>query len=249
MGYDALRLVQCVVKRLLRRSREKYLVRGIHAHTARATRTAIPKARSRNPFPSTRPGGGGGSMSEHVEPRVRGLVAEYLGVEPQELTPDVSLVDDLAADSLNLVELALVLESQFGIVITEAALDRLRTYGELVETVAGLTRTREAEARAEAQATPALVWARVVRPGVSQADLHRAGWLTPYTTETIVEDALHAGRGARLEMVVSSTVSDGKLAQLKDDFGWLWSRGVQVSIRRDHHLGPAGQGVSPHAAA
>ena len=39
-------------------------------------------------------------MSEFVEPRVRRVVADRLGVELEELAPDVSLIDDLAADSL-----------------------------------------------------------------------------------------------------------------------------------------------------
>ena len=43
-------------------------------------------------------------MFELVEPRVRRVVAEHLGVNPEELTRDVSLTDDLAADSLDLLE-------------------------------------------------------------------------------------------------------------------------------------------------
>ena len=49
-------------------------------------------------------------MTELVEPRVRGLVAEHLGVDSDELSSDVSLVDELAVDSLDIVELALFVD-------------------------------------------------------------------------------------------------------------------------------------------
>ena len=189
-------------------------------------------------------------MTELVEPRVRGLVAEHLGVDGEDLTRDVSLVDDLAADSLDIVELALAIENQFEVVVPESALDGVRTYGDLVDLVhARMRDRREAEERAEMLATPALVWARIFPPpGSRSGDLQRAGWLTPYTAETIAEDALRAGPGARLEVSVAATVSDAKLALLTDQFAWLGARGVQVSIRRDHHLGPLGQRTRPHAA-
>ena len=190
-------------------------------------------------------------MFNFVEPRVRGLVAEYLGVGLEELEPDVSLVEDLAVDSLDLVELALELESRLGILVPESALERIRTYGDLVETVQTLLRGRHLEeVEAEVKATPMLVWARVVPPrGAAGGDLQRVGWLTPYTAETIAEDALRAGRGTRLEVSVPSTVSDGQLALLQDQFAWLGERGVEVSVRRDSHVGQLGQPARPYAAA
>ena len=189
-------------------------------------------------------------MFEFVEPRVRRVVAERLGVNAEDLASNVSLTDDLAADSLDLLELALALESELGIVIPESTIDELRTYGDLLDAVQRLSRgSRDAEVAA--RSAPALVWARVVPArGESNGDIQRAGWLTPYTAETIAEDALRAGRGAKLEVAVPSTVSDAGLARLQDQFAWLVDRGVQVSIRRDHHLGPLGQRAArPHAAA
>src|SRR5882724_10343192 len=66
-------------------------------------------------------------MFDFVEPRVRRVVAEQLGVNIEELTPDVSLTDDLAADSLDLLELTLALETEFGVVVSESALERVRS--------------------------------------------------------------------------------------------------------------------------
>ena len=68
-------------------------------------------------------------------------------------------------------------------------------------------------------------------------------------TETIAEDALHSGRGTRLEMTVPSGLTDAAVAQLQEDFAWLGDHGVQVSVRRQHHAGPLGARSRPHAAA
>ena len=190
-------------------------------------------------------------MSDPVELRVRRVVAEYLGVDPEELSSNVSLIEDLAADSLDLVELAIALENELGVVFDESAIDEMRTYGELVDTVQGLCNGQHPAAVSEAVA-PALVWARVLPPDGDgeQRNLQRVGWLTPYTAETIAEDALRAGRGARLEVTVPSSVNDAGLARLLDQFAWLGDRGVHVSVRRDHHLGlgPSAR-PRPHAAA
>ena len=180
-------------------------------------------------------------MFDFVEPRVRRLVAEQLGVNVEELTPDVSLTDDLAADSLDLLELMLALEAEFGIVVSESALERVRTYGDLRITVHALLHQRDA-AGARAGVTPLEGWARVVSSrGEASGEIQRVGVLTPYTAETIVEDALRAGRGARLEVAVPSDVSDAGLAALQDEFAWLGARGFLLSVRRDQHLGPSGQ--------
>jgi acyl carrier protein len=179
------------------------------------------------------------------------VVAEYLGVDPEELVPDVSLIDDLAADSLDLVELAIALENDLGVVFEESAIDEMRTYGDLVDTVQVLCNGQRPAAALD-PVPPALVWARVLPPDgdAEQRNLQRVGWLTPYTAETIAEDALRIGRGARLEVTVPSSVNDAGLARLVDQFAWLGERGVQVSVRRDHHLGlgPSAR-PRPHAAA
>jgi acyl carrier protein len=188
-------------------------------------------------------------MIDTAEPRVRRLVAEQLGVNLDELTPDVSLTDDLAADSLDLLELALAVEAEFGIVIAESAMDGIRTYADLRDTVQTLL-TRRDQAEADAAARPIEAWARVISArGEASGEIQRAGWLTPYTAETIAEDALRAGRGARLEVAVPSDLSDAGLARLQDEFAWLGQRGVQVNVRRDQHLGPiSARTRRPHAA-
>src|SRR5713101_5252264 len=71
-------------------------------------------------------------MQAALEPRVRCLVADTLGVGIDELAPDVSLTDELAADSLDLAELAARLEAELGLVVPERVVAHLRTYGDLV---------------------------------------------------------------------------------------------------------------------
>src|SRR5262245_1386608 len=169
-------------------------------------------------------------MIDNVEPRVRRVVAEFLGVDVVDLGPEVSLTDDLAADSLDLLELALALEGRFGIVIPEAVIDGMHRYGDLVELVEALTSEQQVPAEDEAP----LVWARVVPATEHGATiLERAGTLTPYAAEDIADDALHAGPGAHLEMCVSTHTSDIALARLEGDFAWLERRGIRVSVRRD----------------
>ena len=67
-----------------------------------------------------------------LEPRVRHLVADTLGVGVEELRPEVSLTDDLAADSLDLAELFARLETELGVVLGDRLVESLRTYGDLV---------------------------------------------------------------------------------------------------------------------
>jgi acyl carrier protein len=81
-------------------------------------------------------------MCEFVEPHLRRLVADHLGVGREELVSNVSLRDDLAADSLDLAELTMKVEVHFAIVVPELALDAVRTYGELVHATGLLIQER-----------------------------------------------------------------------------------------------------------
>ena len=171
-------------------------------------------------------------MEEFVEADVRRLVAHCLGVGIEELVSEVSLRDDLAADSLDLVELAMALEAEFAIVVTEAILDRVRTYGDLVHATGVLVRTR-GEAEARRTEPPLRISARITpRAGGLAGTLERTGWFSPYSAETVAEDALRAGRGARLEVTVAASSMAG-FARVQQQFAGLDTRGIQVIVRRD----------------
>lgn len=172
---------------------------------------------------------------EPLEARVRKVVATQLGVGTEELTPDVSLPDELAADSLDLVELGFAFEDELGIDLPERVLQSVRTYGDLLDAIRRREPERRvAEAGAEAGREPAFVWVRIVpAPQHAKGALLRGGWLTPYTAETIVADAVRSGPGSRLEISVPTNVGDAGLAELREQFAWLAERGIGVSVRRD----------------
>jgi acyl carrier protein len=65
-----------------------------------------------------------------LEPTLRAVVAEQLGIDEEELLPDVSLQDDLAVDSLDLLDLALALETRLGVRLAKREVGGVRTYRE-----------------------------------------------------------------------------------------------------------------------
>jgi len=78
-----------------------------------------------------------------VEPRVRRCVCDVLGIERDQLCAECSLEQDLAVDSLDLVELMIALESEFDITLPESRSERVRTYGELVHLTTVLVTARQ----------------------------------------------------------------------------------------------------------
>jgi Phosphopantetheine attachment site. len=61
---------------------------------------------------------------EELVERIRELVAEKLGLDIDEVTNDADLVEDLDADSLDLVDLAMAIEDEFGITIADEELEK-----------------------------------------------------------------------------------------------------------------------------
>ena len=64
--------------------------------------------------------------------KVKAIVAETLNVDPDKITLETSLVEDLGADSLDAVELIMALESEFGLEIDDDSAQQAKTIGELV---------------------------------------------------------------------------------------------------------------------
>ena len=61
--------------------------------------------------------------------RVKKIVVEHLGVEPDKVTDAASFIDDLGADSLDTVELVMAFEKEFDIDIPDEEAEKLRTVG------------------------------------------------------------------------------------------------------------------------
>lgn len=68
-----------------------------------------------------------------VADKVRSIIAEQLGVKPEEVTPTASFIDDLGADSLDTVELVMALEEEFGIEIPDEDAEKMATVGDAVK--------------------------------------------------------------------------------------------------------------------
>ena len=62
-----------------------------------------------------------------VEEKVKNIIIEQLGVSADEVQLNASFVDDLGADSLDLVELVMVLEEEFGQEIPDEAAEKIQT--------------------------------------------------------------------------------------------------------------------------
>jgi acyl carrier protein len=71
-------------------------------------------------------------MLEIVE-RAKAIVVEQLFVEPEEVIEAASFIDDLGADSLDMAELAIKFEQEFGVQISDEAAESIRTVGDAVK--------------------------------------------------------------------------------------------------------------------
>ncbi|HXV75440.1 MAG TPA: acyl carrier protein [Candidatus Polarisedimenticolaceae bacterium] len=68
-----------------------------------------------------------------VEEKVKHIIVEQLGVDEDEVKPEASFVDDLGADSLDVVELVMALEEEFGLEISDEDAEKLRTVKQAVD--------------------------------------------------------------------------------------------------------------------
>ncbi len=67
-----------------------------------------------------------------TQDKVFGIVSEQLGVPQEEVTLEASFVDDLKADSLDVVELVMEFEDEFGITIPDDDYEKIKTVGDAI---------------------------------------------------------------------------------------------------------------------
>lgn len=71
-------------------------------------------------------------MAGEVENRVREIISEQLGVAANQVTPEASFIEDLGADSLDIVELVMALEEEYGMEISDEDAEKIRTVKDVV---------------------------------------------------------------------------------------------------------------------
>ena len=67
-----------------------------------------------------------------IEEKVKDIIVEQLGVNPEQVTPQASFIEDLGADSLDIVELVMEFEKEFNIDIPDEDAEKLRTVGDAI---------------------------------------------------------------------------------------------------------------------
>ena len=65
--------------------------------------------------------------------KVKVVIVDQLGVEEDDIADDASFVDDLGADSLDIVELVMALEEEFGVSIPDEQAEKIKTVGDAVD--------------------------------------------------------------------------------------------------------------------
>ncbi len=71
-------------------------------------------------------------MSDTAE-RVKKIVVEHLGAEPDKVTEAASFIDDLGADSLDIVELVMAFEEEFSVEIPDDAAEKIATVADAIK--------------------------------------------------------------------------------------------------------------------
>ncbi len=75
----------------------------------------------------------------NVEEKIKNIIVDQLGVSADEVVPEASFVDDLGADSLDLVELIMVLEEEFGKEIPDEDAEKIQTVKDAMDYITNIT--------------------------------------------------------------------------------------------------------------
>ena len=166
-----------------------------------------------------------------IEPTLRRIIGESLGVKAERIQAHAALVADLGIDPLDVLDVMTRVESVVGIAFPEGEIDALRTFEDLVIVTRALLSVR----LAAEQPMPAPVLGRL-RIGGSGGTLERVVTLTPYDCETLADDLAASQGGDDREISLPRSASAGALATL--DAALLSSRlgGRRTTVRR---LAPA----------
>lgn len=72
-----------------------------------------------------------GDLKMSVNPKVKDIIVEQLGVDPEKVKAEASFIDDLGADSLDIVELVMAMEEEFDLEIPDEDAEKLKTVNDV----------------------------------------------------------------------------------------------------------------------
>jgi acyl carrier protein len=73
--------------------------------------------------------------TEEISRRVQDVIATSLKLEPDQVKPEASFKDDLDVDSLDVIEMAVAMEKEFGIQVPDEALPKIKTVQDVIDYV------------------------------------------------------------------------------------------------------------------
>lgn len=73
------------------------------------------------------------ASKDDIFKKVKAIIVDQLGVDEQEVTPEAHFIDDLGADSLDIVELIMALEEEFDLEIPDEEAEKIATVNDAVE--------------------------------------------------------------------------------------------------------------------
>ena len=79
-----------------------------------------------------------------IEEKVKDIIVEQLGVNPEQVTPQAKFIEDLGADSLDTVELVMAFEEEFNVEVPDEEAEKLQTVGDVVKYIGIRARNRPA---------------------------------------------------------------------------------------------------------
>lgn len=77
------------------------------------------------------------ASADEIAGRVKSIIVEQLGVNMEEVTPTASFIEDLGADSLDIVELIMALEEEFDLEIPDEDAEKIQTVDDVTKYVTG----------------------------------------------------------------------------------------------------------------